>query len=140
MDKTPQSRKTLPPGTRRAAAIWQRVWPVLRQVLGWFFIVLGLLGIVLPVLQGVLFLMIGIALVGRRNIVIRWAAVRFKQFVRRWAALDIPLVGWLGRLALQAQQETSRRRRQIHWWRMERRARAVQCRLVTNYEYDPANE
>lgn len=140
MDKHAQPKNPLPSGVRHVAAMWRRVWPVLRQVLGWFFIVLGLLGIVLPVLQGVLFLMIGIALVGRRNVVIRWAAVRFKQFVRRWAALDTPLVGWLGRLALQAQQETSRRRRQIHWWRVERRARAVQCRLATSYEYDPANE
>jgi hypothetical protein len=113
------------------------MWPIVRQVLGWFFIGLGLLGIVLPVLQGVLFLMIGIALVGRRNVVIRWAAVRFKQFVRRWAALDLPLIGSLGRLALRAQQESSRRRRQLHWWWAERRARQV---IVTPYECDAASK
>ena len=28
-------------------------WPVIRQVLGWFFIFLGVLGLLLPVLQGV---------------------------------------------------------------------------------------
>ena len=32
---------------------------VVRVVAGWFFIILGLLGLVLPVLQGVLFLAIG---------------------------------------------------------------------------------
>lgn len=110
--------------------MWSRVWPVLRQILGWCCIALGLLGLVLPILQGVLFLVIGVALVGRRNIVIRWSAVRFKQFVRRWAGLDLPLVGWLGRLALRAQQQTSRQRRRLHWWHVERRARASQQSLV----------
>lgn len=114
----------------RFARVWRRAWPVMRQILGWFCIVLGLLGLVLPILQGGLFLVIGIALVGRRNVLIRWAAVRYKQFVRRWAALDLPLIGWAGRLALRAQQESSRRRRQLHWWYVERRARKAQQRFT----------
>lgn len=107
--------------------VWRRVWPILRQVLGWMFIVLGILGIVLPILHGVLFLMIGIALVGRRNVVIRWSSVRFKQLVRRWAALETPLVGAAGRLALRAQQESSRQRRRMVWryaaWKQNRQAK-----------------
>jgi hypothetical protein len=140
MDKLSQRTRLLSFGGNRIAACWRRAWPVVRQVLGWFFIVLGLLGMVLPVLQGVLFLMIGIALVGRRNVVIRWASVRFKQFVRRWAALDMLLIGWLGRLMLRAQCETSRRRRQLHWWHVERRARQMNRKLVRSYDCDPAHE
>lgn len=114
----------------RIALAWQRAWPVLRQILGWCCIALGLLGLVLPILQGGIFLVLGVALVGRRNVLIRWAAVRYKQFVRRWAALDTPLIGWAGRLALRAQHESSRRRRQLHWWYVERRARKAQQRFA----------
>jgi len=109
---------------RRLAIAWRLTWPVLRQVLGWIFILLGLLGLVLPILQGVIFLVIGIALVGRRNPLIRRASVSFKLFLRRWAALPTPLIGRLGRVALRGQQEVSRQRRRLHWWRIERRRKA----------------
>ena len=102
------------------------LWPVLRQVLGWIFILLGLIGLVLPILQGAIFLVIGIALVGRRNRLIRWASVSFKLFLRRWAALPTPLIGPLGRMALRGQQELSRQRRRLHWWYVERRAKRQQ--------------
>jgi hypothetical protein len=94
--------------------VWRVFWPVARQVLGWFFIALGLLGMVLPVLQGVLFLVIGIALVGRRNIVIRHSRVALKRLLRRWAALPTPVIGRSGRVALRAQREFSRQARQLH--------------------------
>ncbi len=97
------------------------IWPVTRQVIGWIFIILGLVGLVLPLLQGVLFLVIGIALVGRRNWLIRWTSVRCKLFLRRWAALPTPVVGPVGRLALRGQQRVSRQRRRLHWWYAERR-------------------
>jgi hypothetical protein len=106
---------------QRLVYIWRILWPVLRQVLGWVFILLGLVGLVLPILQGVVFLVIGIALVGRRNRLIRWASVSFKLFLRRWAALPTPLIGPLGRMALRGQQELSRQRRRLHWWYVERR-------------------
>ena len=35
--------------------------------LGWFFVVLGVLGIFLPVLQGILFLLIGFILLSRES-------------------------------------------------------------------------
>src|SRR5215212_10889011 len=89
-------------------------WWVLRQVLGWFFILLGLLGLVLPVLQGVLFLVIGVALVGRRNWLIRRSTLVFKRFLRRWAAVQSPLVGGAGRIALRAQWKCSRESRHLH--------------------------
>lgn len=109
-----------PPAGRRLWRAWRRVWPVLRQVLGWFFIALGIVGIVLPVLQGVLFIMIGIALVGRRNWLIRWCAVHIKLLLRRWAAHPHPVVGWLGRWSLRSQQRLSRQRRRVAWRWMER--------------------
>ena len=99
---------------RFVARTWRVFWPVLRQVLGWAFIVLGLLGLVLPFLQGVLFLVIGIALVGRRNIVIRHSRVATKRLLRRWAAQPTPIVGRSGRMALRGQREFSRRARHLH--------------------------
>ena len=99
-------------------------WWLLRQVLGWVFILLGLLGLVLPVLQGVLFLVIGIALVGRRNWLIRRSTLVFKRFLRRWAAVRSPLVGGAGRIALRAQWKCSRESRHLHRrytdWRQRR--------------------
>jgi hypothetical protein len=102
-------------------------WWLLRQVFGWFFIVLGLIGLVLPVLQGVLFLVIGIALVGRRNWLIRRSTLVFKRFLRRWAAAQTPLVGDAGRIALRAQWKFSRESRHLHRrfaeWRQRRLGR-----------------
>src|SRR5215212_872337 len=99
-------------------------WVLLRQILGWSFILLGLLGLVLPVLQGVLFLVIGVALVGRRNWLIRRSTLIFKRFLRRWAAVQNPLIGGAGRIALRAQWKCSRESRHLHRryaaWRQQR--------------------
>jgi hypothetical protein len=89
-------------------------WPIVRQVIGWIFLALAVLGAVLPVLPGILFLVIGIVLVGRRNIVIRRARVALKRGLRHWAAQPHPLVGRVGRVALRAQRETSRQARHLH--------------------------
>src|SRR5689334_9535145 len=102
------------PYLRYLARVWQIAWPVLRQVLGWFFIFLGILGLVLPVLQGVLFLVIGVALVGRRNWLIRRSVLVIKRALRRWAALPTPVIGPLGRLALRGQHQISRQSRRLH--------------------------
>ena len=100
---------------RFLVGLWRVLWPIARQAFGWLFIVLGLLGLVLPLLQGVLFLVIGIALVGRRNIVIRHARVAIKRLLRRWAAVQIPVLGSAGRAALRGQREFSRRARHLHY-------------------------
>src|SRR4051812_47479176 len=105
---------------RRLSIGWRAVWPVFHQTLGWIFILIGLIGLVLPILQGVIFLVIGIALVGRRHPLIRWVSIYLKLFLRRWAALQTPLIGPLGRLALHGQQQVSRQRRRLHWWYVER--------------------
>lgn len=113
---------------RKLARVWHIVRPVVRQVTGWLCILLGIAGLVLPVLPGVVFLVIGIVLVGRRNRLIRWTGVHSKLLLRRWAALPTPIIGPAGRLALRGQQEVSRQRRRLHWWHAERRRlRARQC-------------
>lgn len=99
---------------RIPVSAWRLLWPVVRQVLGWICILLGLLGLVLPVLQGVLLLVIGIALVGRRNWLIRRSTLGLKRFLRRWAAVRTPLVGPAGRVALRAQWRFSRQGRHLH--------------------------
>lgn len=101
--------------------LWRQLWPMLRQVIGWICIGLGLIGMALPLLQGIPLLVIGIALVGRRHPLIRWASVHLKLLLRRWAAVQAPVIGPLGRLALRAQQQISRQRRHFHWWYVEQK-------------------
>jgi uncharacterized membrane protein YbaN (DUF454 family) len=40
-------------------------------IIGWFFIVLGVLGLFLPILQGVLFILIGLAILSSRSEIIK---------------------------------------------------------------------
>ncbi len=44
-------------------------------IIGWFFIVLGILGLFLPILQGILFILIGLAILSSRS-------ERIKRFLR----------------------------------------------------------
>jgi uncharacterized protein len=48
-----------------AEAGWKFVKPILLQALGYFFLVLGVLGMFLPILQGFLFLFIGLIILAR---------------------------------------------------------------------------
>lgn len=118
----------------RLEQAWQVIWPIARQMLGWLLIFLGILGLILPFLQGFLFLAIGIAMVGRRNPIIRRVSVYFKLFLHRWALLQTPLIGPLGRLALRAQQESSRQLRRIHWRYAEYRERRAQRRTLSHID------
>lgn len=122
---------------RRIALVLRTiVWPVARQVLGWLCIGLGLIGLVLPVLQGVLFLVIGVALVGRRNWLIRRSALLIKRGLRRWARLRTPVVGPAGRLALRAQHQYSRQSRRLHRRFGERKPwRATAIPGLRRYDY-----
>ena len=49
--------------------------------LGWFFVVLGVLGIFLPVLQGILFLLIGFILLSRES---AWAQRQLEKLKTRY--------------------------------------------------------
>jgi uncharacterized membrane protein YbaN (DUF454 family) len=40
-------------------------------IIGWFFIILGILGLFLPILQGILFIMIGLAILSSRSEMIK---------------------------------------------------------------------
>ncbi len=52
--------------------------------LGWVFIVLGIAGLFLPILQGILFLLIGLALLSSESRIARLLMVRLR---RRFPAL-----------------------------------------------------
>lgn len=97
------------------------IWPFVRPILGWLCLFLGVLGLVLPLLQGIPLLVMGIALVGRRHRRIRWVSVHVKLLLRRWAMSQPRLFGRLGQIALRGQQHISRQRRRLHWWWEERR-------------------
>lgn len=99
------------------------IWFVLRPVLGWAFILLGLIGMPMPIVNGLIFLIIGLALVGQRNWLVRWSRVHIKLLLARWAALSTPGVGALGRFAQRSAQQVSRQHRRVRWWWIERRAR-----------------
>lgn len=64
-------------------------WTLL--VVGWGFVVLGILGLFLPVLQGILFLAIGGAILSRQSPWFRGRAKtvrrRYPRAARRWDAL-----------------------------------------------------
>lgn len=89
------------------------IWQKIRPSLGWFCIGFGILGLLLPVLQGTICLVIGVALVGPRNRKLRIAVVTIKRAVRYWAALPHPVIGRLGKWALQAEQTLTRNYRRI---------------------------
>lgn len=56
-----------------------------RVCLGWFFIVLGILGIFLPILQGVLFLLIGLGLLSTEYV---WARRLLEKLRARFPKLS----------------------------------------------------
>ncbi len=97
------------------------VWRFMRPIIGWCCILLGVLGLLLPVLQGGIFLALGVLLVGRRNRLIRWVAVHIKLLLRQWASHTQPLVRIVGKVMLAGQQQMSRQRRRLMWWYMERK-------------------
>ena len=51
---------------------------LLKKTLGVAFIILGILGLFLPILQGILFILIGLALLGNRRI-----EVAFRNFIKK---------------------------------------------------------
>ena len=74
----------------------------LTLAVGWAFVILGVMGLVLPVLQGVLFLAIGFIILSRES---PWARERLERLRRRhpeWAeTFDRAAeraTGWLRRL------------------------------------------
>jgi hypothetical protein len=89
-----------------------RIWQALRPSLGWLCMAVGALGMIFPLLPGIPFLLVGVALVGRRNWVLRWVSVQEKRVLRRWARHPAPIVRGVGRwLARRQWHVTNRLRR-----------------------------
>jgi hypothetical protein len=94
------------------------LFQTLRRVLGWIFIVLGILLFWLPLPLGIPFMMLGAALIGRRDRTLRRMSVNVRLLLRRWAKLPIPIIGPIGRRLLYMQQHMSRELRRWRWKRM----------------------
>ena len=97
--------------------------PLWRWLLGWIVLAVGVAGLFLPLLPGLLFLPIGVALVGRRSRPIRFVRTRMKLLLRR--AEKWP--GAAGRLGSWARREEKRvakflRDRRLGPWERPRRA------------------
>ena len=114
------------------------LWRSARLILGWAFIALGVLGVILPVLPGTIWLIIGALLIGRRSRILRRASVAGKRFLRRWAAHPHPVVGAVGRWALQSQRDTSRQLRRLdRWWQGYQRGWQRRLRGSSRAEVTP---
>lgn len=74
--------------------------------LGWFFIVLGILGLFLPILQGILFLAIGLVILSRRSPRVR---LLLRRLAKRYPAF--------GRVLEEARQRAARLRRRFSFRR-----------------------
>ena len=70
-------------------------------ILGWFFLLLGIIGLFLPFLQGVLFIMIGLAILSSRSEIIRRFLSHIEQrhphHHERYVALKKRIKGWFGK-------------------------------------------
>lgn len=109
-------------GLQRARAL---VIHSLRLLIGGALILLGILGVVLPILPGMPFLILGTLVIGRRSRLFRQGSVAGKRALKRWAAHDRPWLARLGRWSLDAQRDSSRRLRHLLWWWQARQARLV---------------
>lgn len=101
-------------------------WFMVRPVLGWVVIVLGLIGCLFPIIPGIPLIIVGSAMVGQRNPIIRWTRVKGKLLFRAWASLRVPVIGTIGRWIWRIQQEISRQYRHLLWWQQEQRKKKLQ--------------
>jgi uncharacterized membrane protein YbaN (DUF454 family) len=67
-------------------------------IIGWIFIGLGILGLFLPILQGILFIMIGLAILSSRSKTIRrllkYLEKRYPYHYHRIVALRLKMRSW----------------------------------------------
>jgi uncharacterized protein len=54
---------------------------IITLVIGWSFIALGVVGLFLPILQGILFIAIGLLILSKES---RWAATIFSKFKQKY--------------------------------------------------------
>ncbi len=59
-------------------------------IVGWFFVLLGIVGLFLPILQGILFIMIGLAILSSRSELIRRFLKRLEErFPQQYEQMEI---------------------------------------------------
>lgn len=92
------------------------IFHYLRLVIGCVFIVIGILGVILPILPGTVWFVIASLIIGKRSRLLRRLSVSGKQMLRGWAGRDQRIVRWIGRWSVAAQRDTSRRLRRINFW------------------------
>jgi uncharacterized membrane protein YbaN (DUF454 family) len=70
-------------------------------IIGWTFIGLGILGLFLPILQGILFIMIGLAILSSRSKTIRrflkYLEKRYPRQYQRVVAWRLKIRGWFSK-------------------------------------------
>ncbi len=77
--------------------IWSFIFlALLRHISGWSLILLGLLGLVLPVLPGIVLLVLGIIVLGPRDPTLRRIAFSIRLTLRRWSRARRPFFRQLG--------------------------------------------
>lgn len=101
----------------------------LRLVVGCVFIVVGILGVILPVLPGTIWFVVATLIIGKRSRLLRRLSVAGKRWLRRWAAHEHRAVSIFGGWSLAAQRDTSRRLRRINAW-IDSRGRVLRRRLM----------
>lgn len=75
-----------------------------RAIAGWIVIALGLIGIVAPLVPAIVVIPAGVALVGRRQWLVRWCRTHMKLLLRRMETWP----GFAGRLGLVARAAEKR--------------------------------
>lgn len=80
-----------------------RVKRILLVVVGWIFLILGVAGLFLPILQGVLFILIGLIILSTEYV---WAHRLLERFRKRFPRLGrtadeatVKASGWLRRIS-----------------------------------------
>jgi uncharacterized membrane protein YbaN (DUF454 family) len=64
-------------------------------IIGWFFVLLGILGLFLPILQGILFIMIGLTVLSSRSKMIGRLLKRLEErFPHQYEQMDV----WKGKI------------------------------------------
>ncbi len=109
-----------------------RIWPRFRPILGWFLIFIGILGLILPILQGLIFLVLGSALIGPRHRLIRLTRVRYKRLLRWMAARPNRFVAWLGRIGVSSLRTMSQQIQRLKDYRTryQRKHRPIRLAIV----------